>query len=174
MSPSDKFAVLNMATTFVAVLIAPIIALWVAVKVQGRLALRQEKMKLLGILLSSRHQPLSPDAIRSLNLIDAVFARDHAVREAWTRYNAALSDQQNNNPAGFSKREEKRHELILAMIGAVGLQRYISLADVLRTYLPMYISKLDEVTFIELEIRHAEARKRAKELKLPGYSDPAA
>lgn len=76
MTNSDKITIANVVATVLAVLLAPIVALWVNGKVQRRAGERADKVRILGVLLSLRHQPLSADAIRSLNLIDVVFATD--------------------------------------------------------------------------------------------------
>lgn len=86
MTTSDIISVINIATTTLAVLLAPMIALWIGGILQRKAGERADKVRILGILLMLRHQPLSADAVRSLNLIDVAFARDRAVKEAWSRY----------------------------------------------------------------------------------------
>ena len=173
MTTADIIGLSNILVTGVAVMSAPIIALWISGKLQTRANERAGKLTILGTLLSLRHQPLSPDTVRTLNLIDATFAKDRKVREAWTRMFAAISDQNLNTPQGGSVREEKRRDLILAICENVGLDRYITSADVLRAYGPTVLAKMDQLTLIELDIRLAEAHQKAKEMSLPGWSrDP--
>jgi len=62
-------------------------------------------------------------SFRALNLIDAVFANDSAVREAWTRYLTALNDASLSVGPGFAIREEKRRDLLLEIVKALGLRR---------------------------------------------------
>ena len=81
--PSDVIAVCSLALTVVAIIAAPVIALWVGGKLQAQASVRQQQLSLLGVMLSLRHQPLSPDNFRALNLIDVVF--DAEVREAWSK-----------------------------------------------------------------------------------------
>jgi uncharacterized protein DUF6680 len=92
MTTSDGIAIVNIVSTVLAVLAAPVVALWVGGILQARANTRQQQLQLLGILLSLRHQPLSPENFRALNLIDAVFAQNSKVREAWSKYFAALND----------------------------------------------------------------------------------
>lgn len=172
MTNPDIIAVCNIFATVLAVLLAPIIALWIGGILQRRSAERGEKLRILGILLSLRHQPLSSDAIRSLNLIDAVFAKDRPVKEAWSRFYATLSDPNMNTPPGAAIREEKRRDLILSIAGTVGLAQQISTSDVLRSYAPAMLAKIDELALLELDIRLAEGHKKAQELNLPGWTPP--
>ncbi len=81
-----------LAINALAIVLAPIVALWIGGILQRRSETHRSKLTLFGTLVGLRHEPLSTDAIRALNLIDAVFADDPAVREAWTRYYAALND----------------------------------------------------------------------------------
>jgi hypothetical protein len=172
MSSSDTIAIINAVATVSAVVIAPLAALWIAGKLQRRADSRAEKVRILSILLSLRHQVLSPESIRSMNLVDVVFAKDRPVREAWSRYYAALSDSSLNAPPGLALREEKRRDLILAIAKAVGLEDDITTADVLRAYGPTLSAKEDQLHLLRVDIELAEARARATEMKLPGWSFP--
>jgi Family of unknown function (DUF6680) len=60
MNMSDLLTIVNIAATVAAVIAAPIIALWVGLKLQAKASARQQKLQLLGVLLSLRHVPLSP------------------------------------------------------------------------------------------------------------------
>jgi hypothetical protein len=172
MTNSDKIAIANVVATVLAVLLAPIVALWINGIIQRRANERADKVRILGILLSLRHQLLSADMIRSLNLIDVAFAKDRSVREAWSRYFATLNDGSLNSPTGFAIREEKRRDLILEIARAVGLASHISTADVLRAYGPAFIARQDELAMLEVDIRLADAKKRAQEMNLTGWNPP--
>jgi hypothetical protein len=172
MTNSDKIAIANVVATVLAVLLAPIVALWINGIIQRRANERADKVRILGILLSLRHQPLSADTVRSLNLIDVAFAKDRPVREAWSRYYATLNDASLNALPGPTIREEKRRDLILEIARAVGLASHISTADVLRAYGPTFVAKQDELTMLDVDIRLADARKRAREMNLPGWNHP--
>jgi hypothetical protein len=74
MTTSDVIGICNIVATVIAVLAAPVIALWIGGKLQARASARQQQLQVLGILLSLRHQPLSPEIFKALNSIDAVFA----------------------------------------------------------------------------------------------------
>jgi hypothetical protein len=113
---------------------------------------------------------LSVEAARALNLIDAVFANDPAVREAWTRYYTALSDPNFNVGPGYAIREEKRRDLLLKMVKGLGLARKISSADLLRGYIPTYAFDAQYVAYLERMCKRAQYEE---ELKHRGITIPA-
>jgi len=169
---ADIIAVWNIGVTSVGVLLAPLVALWIGGILQYRAQRRQEKLALLGNLLSVRHTPYTPKAVRPLNMIDAVFLTDQDVREAWSRYFAALNDGRNQNPAGWAQWDEKKRELILAMARNVGLGKVITTADILRTYQPTFMSNQEKLSLLELDIRLAQAEAMARQLGLPSVNAP--
>jgi hypothetical protein len=105
-------------------------------------------------------------------MIDAVFSTDQDVREAWSRYFAALNDNRNQNPAGWALWDEKKRELILAMARNVGLGKVITTADILRTYQPNFMGKQERLSLLELDIRLAQAEAMARQLGLPIVDAP--
>jgi hypothetical protein len=173
MSSSDTIALWNIAVTFLGVILAPLVALWIGGILQRRAQRHHEKLHLLGVLLSLRHSPLTVDAVKPLNMIDVVFADDREVREAWSRYFAALSDSRNQNPAGWAQWEEKKRDLILAMARSVGLGKEITTSDVLRTYQPNFVGKQERLSMLDTDIRLAQAEAMARQLGLPTDIQPS-
>jgi hypothetical protein len=112
----------------------------------------------LGILLSLRHQPLSPDNFKALNSIDAVFAENAKVRDAWSKYFAALIDQSLNAGPGFAIREEKRRDLMTAIVECLGLQKKITTSDLLRAYTPNVIIEIEHLAMWERIKRREDLR----------------
>ena len=167
MTAADTIALWNIVVTVLAILAAPLVALWIGGVLQRRATRRKEKLDLLGVLLSVRPTPYLPEAVKPLNLIDAVFADDREVREAWSRYYAALSDPRNNNQAGYAHWDEKKRELILAMVRSVGLNGVVTTADVLRTYQPTFMTKAERLSMLDLDIRLFQAEAAARQLGLP-------
>lgn len=141
-----------LALTILAIVTAPIIALVVGGILQRRSDDRRNKLQLFGTLMAQRHDPFSGETVKALNLIDAVFVNDPEVREAWTRYYAALSDQALNEGTGASIREDKRQDLLLTMVKALGLSRQVTSADLLRGYMPTWAN---EATLIAVMQRRA-------------------
>jgi hypothetical protein len=145
MMTSDWIIALN----GIAILLAPIVALRVGAALQRLSDAHKSKLTVFSTLIALRHAPMSAELIRALNLIDAVFADDPAVREAWTRYYTALNDGNMNSDIGGSIREEKRRELLLEMVKALKLAKKISSADLLRTYLPTFVAEDTHVAILE-------------------------
>jgi hypothetical protein len=143
MTTSDIIAIANIVATVLAVLGAPIIALWIGGILQTRTERRREKLRVLSQLLALRHEPSSLEGFRTLNMIDAVFADDLRVREAWSRYYAALNDPNLQNPPGYSARDEKRRELLIEIVRSLGLENTISTSDLLRAYMPNLAVEID-------------------------------
>ena len=158
MSTSDVIAICNIFATVLAVMAAPVIALRISGKFQERANTRQQQLNLLGILLSLRHQPLSPENFRALNLIDAVFAENLTVREAWSKYFAALSDQSLSCASGFAVRDEKRRDLMIAIVESLGLKNKITTSDLLRTYTPTTIIEIEHLAVWERIKRREDLR----------------
>jgi hypothetical protein len=163
MTLSDWVLVLNV----LAIILAPMVALWIGGILQKRSEIQKTKLTLFGTLIGLRHDPLSVEAIRALNLIDAVFADDPAVRESWTRYYTALNDHNLNVPAGFSLREERRRDLLLEMVKALKLAKKISSADLLRTYLPTFAAENTAIGMLERLYKKAHYEEELKHRKIP-------
>jgi hypothetical protein len=153
-----------------AIVLAPIIALWIAGKLQKRSDSYKAKLDIFSTLIGLRYDPLSAESARALNLIDAVFANDPAVREAWTRYYAALLDPNFNVGPGYAIREEKRRDLLLEIVKGLGLARKISSADLLRGYMPAYAQDAQYVAYLERMYKRAHYEE---ELKRRGITIPA-
>jgi hypothetical protein len=153
----------------VAILCAPVVALWIGGILQRRSDVYRNKLSLFGTILALRYDPFSPEAVRSLNSIDAVFADDPAVREAWTKFFAALNDPALNAGPGFSIREERRRELLLEMVNALGLTHKISSAELLRTYLPTFALETSQLAWLERMQRRAFLEE---DLKKRGIEPP--
>jgi GMC oxidoreductase len=101
-------------------------------------------------LVATRHDPLSPDVIRALNLIDVTFVDDFAVREAWSKYYAVLRD---STPAGLLLRVEKRRDLLLTMVKTVNWEGKISTSDILRSYAPDAVGEQAYIDYMERQLR---------------------
>jgi hypothetical protein len=163
---SDWILIINA----VAILFAPVVALWIGGILQRRSDAYKSKLTLFGTILALRHDPLSLDLVKALNSIDAVFADDPAVREAWTKFFAAINDPGLNTPPGFSMREERRRELLLEMVKALGLTHKISSAELLRVYLPTFVFENSHIGMLERMQRRAFLEE---DLKQRGITPPA-
>jgi hypothetical protein len=174
MSNSDIIAICNMVATVAAVIASPVIALWIGGKLQARANARQQQLNLLGVLLSLRHQPLSPENFRALNLIDEVFVDDKPVREAWTKF-SALCDQNLNTNLGYTIREEKRRDLLIAIIEGLGLKNKISTSDLLRSYELTVVVETEHLAIWERIKRREDLRGEfiARGIGFPDFVAPS-
>jgi hypothetical protein len=145
MTSSDWILVLN----GIAIVLAPIVALVVGGILQRRSDAYEAKLSIFTTLIGLRHAPLSAELVQALNQIDAVFADNRAVRDAWTRYLTALYDSNLGTPPGFSFREEKRRELLSEIVKSLRLAKKISSADLLRTYQPNFVAEETHVAMLE-------------------------
>src|SRR5262245_53978591 len=145
MTTSDWILILNA----IAVFSAPMATLWIAGKLQRRSDSYKAKLDILSTLMGLRHAPLSDESARALNLIDAVFTDNPAVREAWTRYYTSLLDPNQNVGPGYAIREEKRRDLLLEIVKALGLSGKISSAELLRGYISVSAFETAQVAGLE-------------------------
>jgi hypothetical protein len=159
MTTSDIIQLCNIGATVIAVLAAPVIALWIGGILAGRTAARQQKLQLLGVLLSNRHILLSPENFKALNTIDSVFADNLEVRDAWSKYVASLNDPNLNVPTGYAVREEKRRDLMASMVKCLGLQKKITTSDLLRVYMPTAVVEAEHLAIWERIKRRADLRE---------------
>ncbi len=174
MNVSDRIAILNFVATGIAILLAPIIALWIGGVLQARSTIRQQRLSLLSLLLSLRHRPLSPEVFEALNLIDVTFVDKPKVREAWSKYYAAMNDNNLNVSAGFAVRDEKRRDLTIAIVECLGLQKKITTADLLRTYVPTAVIETEFLILWERIKRRTDLRAEFIErgIGFPDYIPP--
>jgi hypothetical protein len=122
-----------------------------------------------------RHQPLSPDTFRALNVIDAIFADNQKVREAWSKYFVALNDASLSTTPGFAIRDEKRRDLLTAIIECLGLQHQITTSDLLRTYTPTTAVEIEYLAIWERIKRREDLRAEfvQRGIGFPDFAPPA-
>src|SRR5581483_774518 len=178
MSTENWLSATNIVLTAAAILAAPVIALWLSARFERRANAHRAKRDLFSAILEIRHDLLSVEFVRSLNTIDIVFVDDRAVREAWSRYYSVLNDTNLNNPAGWSIRDEKRRDLLLAMAKAMGWESRISTADILRTYTPQFAGEQALLNVMKRQVQLATYAAKLRQLGLPhpltGFQVPPA
>jgi hypothetical protein len=163
MTLSDWILTLNA----LAVLLAPVVALRIAGVFQRRSDAHKAKLDIFATLIGLRHDPQSVESVRALNTIDVVFADNPDVRDAWTRYIATLNDPTLNDGAGFAIRDDKRRELLLEIVKALGLQRKVSSADLLRAYMPTFAFESVQLAVLERTYKRALYEEYLKKQNIP-------
>lgn len=68
----------------IAVLIAPIIAVWIAQTLLDRTEKRKDKMSIFRSLVSSRIYGWTVESVNALNLIELVYYKDEKVCQQWS------------------------------------------------------------------------------------------
>jgi hypothetical protein len=155
----------------VAVLLSPLIAVRVSMWLQDRKERRQRQLTLLASLIATRHEPVSPEAVRSLNMIELVFHDKPTVRQRWREYFDMLSNPGLNNPMGYGQRNKKNIELITEMAKVLGYGKAITHLDVDRVYSPVGIwtqaARLNELQEELLRVLKATARVEVESKPAP-------
>ena len=125
----------------IAILLSPLIAILITTWLQDRKEKKKQKYVIFGSLMSTRHQIVSDEIVRSLNMIDVVFYNRKKVRDLWHEYYEMLNNEGLNNPMGWKQRDAKRLDLIHEIANDVGLGKTITHLDVDRVYMPVGISE---------------------------------
>jgi len=77
------FAVVNI----VAIILIPIVAVWIGQRLQNRAKIREDKMLIFRTLMANRNYGwASKDCVYALNIIEIAFYNSKKVREEWDKY----------------------------------------------------------------------------------------
>lgn len=118
----------------IAVVLAPVIAVWVGQKLQDRAEKRKDKMSVFKALMTDRYG-WSRETVLALNSIPIVFANDKAVRDAWKEYYKCLCIQE-PNPMELKQRSEALYKLLESMASTLGYKGTINWDDIQNPYIP--------------------------------------
>ncbi len=99
--------------TIIAILLSPVTAVLISIWVQDRREKRQQKKFIFSSLMSTRHQIVSDEIVRALNMIDVVFHDKEKVRKLWHEYYDMLYNRGIDNPTGWEQQKTKKLELVL-------------------------------------------------------------
>ena len=123
--------------TVAALILGPVAAVLVSIWVQNRKEKRQNQLAIFTALLTtSKFNPLAPENIQAMNMIDIVFHDKSTVRRVRRELFELFADPKLGNPPGVEKREKKRQELIYEIAKVVGYSEEVSLLDFERIYFP--------------------------------------
>ena len=123
--------------TIIAIVLSPAIAVLVSIWVQSQGEKRRNKKFIFSNLMSTRHQVISDEIVRALNMIDVVFRDKEKVRELWREY----YDMLYTKGIDWKQLDTKRLELITEMAKVVGYGKKITHIDVDRVYTPVGLSE---------------------------------
>lgn len=128
-------SVLSIIFNVLAVIIAPIISVLIAQKLQENEKKRQDKMDIFKTLMTSRIYGWTTQSVHSLNIIDIVFADDDAVRQQWKKYYDKLCVE---NPSETELRKIKieQDKLLETIANSLGYKKKVSWETIQNPYIP--------------------------------------
>ena len=133
------FSILSIVFNVLAVIIAPIISVRIAQKLQENDKKRQDKMEVFKALMTGRIYLDStgwpPQSVHALNIIDIVFADDEAVRKQWKIYYDALCVV-HPNEAESKKMRKEQDKLLETMANSLGYKDIVSWETIQNPYIP--------------------------------------
>ncbi len=121
--------------SIVAVIIAPIIAVWVGQWLQDRASKRKDKMDVFKAVMTYRYG-WSQEGVLALNSIPIVFANDKTVREKWKEYYKMLCIQAPDQME-LKQRADALYKLLESMAETLGYNKTIAWDDIQNPYIPV-------------------------------------
>lgn len=144
--------------------LATFAAPWINARLTENWQQRQERRRLklwvFGTLMQDRGGPISNDAVRAYNLIDALFHDGRKVRDAWGEYYDSLGDGRLGTGEGARIREDKRNALLRTMAEEIGLGDHFVSQDFTRVYRPMGMAEQDEINHMQQQLLKKELSER--------------
>jgi hypothetical protein len=134
---------LEIIATVLAIIAAPVIAVWVGQKLQNRRIEYDRRYWVFSTLMRERFSFVTPNAVAALNLIDLEFKRDQKVLHSWHGfYNLVTStDFPKMDPSKqLTESRRCRSQLLLDMASAMNFREHFSLEDFERGYVPIGIA----------------------------------
>lgn len=124
----------------IAVITAPIIAVWVGQYLQNRVEKRKDKMQIFKTLMTSRIYGQTIDSVHALNSIDIVFEKDKNVRRAWKE----LFEKYCVEKIGPNERknvENAEYKLLEVMAISLGYKNKITWENIQNPYIPKWMTE---------------------------------
>ena len=126
----------------VAVLVAPIVAVWIGQKLQDRHDRRNDKIELFKTLMMARNG-WNIESVRALNVLDVVFSDDENVRGAWKKYYDKLCVE-NPTDSELTKIQDSQYELLETMAVSLGYKDKITWKLIQKHYKPKGLIEAEE------------------------------
>ena len=118
----------------IAIVVIPIVAVWLGKYLQDRAELRKDKMNVFRSVMTFRYG-WSPEGVKALNSIHIVFSDDKDVRESWRKYYMELCKPVQNNEE-MKRREDAMYNLLESMAKNLGYLDEITREDIRNPYVP--------------------------------------
>lgn len=119
----------------IAVVLSPLIAVWISQLLQIRSEKRKDKMQVFMTLMRTRAFAWNMDIVNALNVIDVVFSDDKDVRDAWKNHYYALcvSEPKQNE---LKRIQETKYKLLEVMAKSLGYRDDINWEIIQSPYYP--------------------------------------
>lgn len=130
-----RFETIMAVLNLVAIVGIPILAVVIGQYLQNRAEKRKDKMQIFRILMTSRIYGWTVDSVHALNLIDVVFAKDTAVRDAWKNLLDAYSSSEESELMK-QKRQNLNYKLLEEMAKNLGYKDRITWETIQNPYVP--------------------------------------
>lgn len=116
-------------------MLAPIISIIIAQRLQDRAKKRQDKMEIFKTLMTSRVYGWTSSSVSALNIIDIVFADDKEVREQWKIYYDRLCIEKPTE-TDLKKIENEKYKLLEVIAKSLGYKDKITWETIQNPYIP--------------------------------------
>ena len=135
MATSDKLTIISIIVNCIAIIVAPIVSVVIAQKLQDWGKKRQDKMDIFMTLMTSRIYGWTPQSVNALNSIDIIFSDEPEVIKQWRNYYKALWV---NNPDDKQKQTmiDEQESLLEIMAKSLGYKDSITLKTIQKPYMP--------------------------------------
>ena len=119
----------------IAIMLAPIISIIIAQRLQDRAKKRQDKMEIFKTLMTSRVYGWTSSRVSALHIIDIVFADDKEVREQWKIYYDRLCIEKPTE-TDLKKIENEKYKLLEVIAKSLGYKDKITWETIQNPYIP--------------------------------------
>ena len=119
----------------IAIFIIPVVAVIVGQHLQNRAEIRNDKMHIFKVLMTSRIYGWTQESVHCLNIIDIVFADDKKVRDAWKD----LYDKycvENPDETQIKKIQNAQYKLLETMTNSLGYKDKVTWETIQNPYIP--------------------------------------
>ncbi len=135
MNTSDILTIISIIANCAVIIVAPIISVQVAQKLQDRSKKRQDKLEIFKTLMTNRVYAWTFQSVNALNIIDVVFDDDDDVRQQWKKYYDKLCVE-NPTETELKKIKIEQEKLLEIMANRLGYKDKISWDTIQNPYIP--------------------------------------
>ena len=131
----SKFEIILTIINVLAIIVIPIVAVFVGQKLQDRSQKRKDKLEIFRALMMNRGIGWTAETVRALNIIDIVFSDDSTVRTRWKEYYNQLCIQAPNDMQR-KQIQEAQDKLLEAMARSLGYKEQVTWETIQNPYIP--------------------------------------